>query len=294
MPLYNQKTVRELINEISFSFDEADLYYGHGTDNAFDEAVYLVFATLDIPFDIDDQALNEIVADADCQNIIERAQRRIKEKIPVAYLVNKAWFCGLPFYIDNRVLIPRSPFAELIESGFAPWVSNPEEIKRALDIGTGSGCIAIATAMALSSATIDAIDISEGALEVAKQNVEHYQLADRVNLIHSDLFNNLPPRQYDLIIANPPYVDQEDMEQLPDEFRHEPVSGLAAGPDGLDLVRTIIGEAKNYLNDKGLLIVEVGNSRPALEAAFPQLSFTWLEFERGGEGVFLLNKEDLL
>ncbi len=148
--------------------------------------------------------------------------------------------------------------------------------------------------MALSSATIDAIDISEGALEVAKQNVEHYQLADRVNLIHSDLFNNLPPRQYDLIIANPPYVDQEDMEQLPDEFRHEPVSGLAAGPDGLDLVRTIIGEAKNYLNDKGLLIVEVGNSRPALEAAFPQLSFTWLEFERGGEGVFLLNKEDLL
>lgn len=234
------------------------------------------------------------MADADYQNIIERAQRRIKEKIPVAYLVNKAWFCGLPFYIDNRVLIPRSPFAELIESGFAPWVSNPEEIKRALDIGTGSGCIAIATAMALSSATIDAIDISEGALEVAKQNVEHYQLADRVNLIHSDLFNNLPPRQYDLIIANPPYVDQEDMEQLPDEFRHEPVSGLAAGPDGLDLVRTIIGEAKNYLNDKGLLIVEVGNSRPALEAAFPQLPFTWLEFERGGEGVFLLNKEDLL
>jgi ribosomal protein L3 glutamine methyltransferase len=290
----NQKTVRELINEISFRFDEADLYYGHGTDNAFDEAVYLVFALLDIPFDVDDSKLNDILDIESYQKVIAAAHRRVTEKVPVAYLVNKAWFCGLPFYVNEKVLIPRSPIAELIEEAFTPWIGSPDRVMQVLDIGTGSGCIAVATALTFPEAEIDAVDIDTEALAVAKINVEQYELTDKVNLIHSDLFENLHACKYDLIVANPPYVNTEDMQQLPDEYRHEPVTGLAAGIDGLDLVRIILNKSKNHLNENGVLIVEVGNSRPALEAAFPQFPFIWLEFERGGEGVFLIYKEDLL
>lgn len=289
----NQKTVRELINELSFKFDSANLYYGHGTDNAFDEAVYLVFSLLNFSFDVEDEKLNEIV-DAEMQNKIEHfANRRISERLPVAYLVNKAWFCGMPFYVDERVLIPRSPIAELIEENFSPWISQDDQITRILDIGTGSACIAIAASIAFPYADVDAIDISGAALDVARINVEQNQLLKRVNLIQSDIFENLQGKKYDLIIANPPYVDLAQMEQLPEEYHHEPASGLAAGKNGLDIVSIIIHESHHYLNDKGVLIVEVGNAQGALEEAFPDMPFTWLEFERGGEGVFLLYKEDM-
>lgn len=293
MPDHNQKTIREIINEISFEFGKANLFYGHGTDNAFDEAVYLVFTLLNLPFDIEDQKLNDIVSADNYHDIYHLARRRITERIPVAYLMNKAWFCGHSFYVDERVLVPRSPIAELIEEEFAPWLSLSDRTPEILDIGTGSGCIAISAAFAFPDATIDAVDISQDALDVASINVEEYGLTSRVNLVNSDLFKNLKGNKYDLIIANPPYVDRVDMEQLPDEYRHEPISGLAAGVDGLDIVRTILNESNIYLNDKGILIVEVGNSRPALEMAFPHLPFTWLDFDRGGEGVFLLYKEDL-
>lgn len=290
----NQKTVRELINELSFKFDRANLFYGHGTDNPFDEAVYLVFSLLNFSFDIGDEKLNEVV-DSEMQNKIEHfANRRISERLPVAYLVNKAWFCGISFYVDERVLIPRSPMAELIEEKFSPWIAQSDQITRILDIGTGSACIAIAASIAFPNADVDAIDSSEPALDVARINVEQNQLLKRVNLIQSNMFENLQGNKYDLIIANPPYVDAAEMGQLPEEYRHEPASGLAAGKDGLDFVRTIIEESKNYLNENSVLIVEVGNSRKALEKAFPNTPFTWLEFERGGDGVFLLYREDLL
>ena len=273
-------------------FDEADLYFGHGTDNAYDEAAFLVLRALDLPFEIDDDQLNQSLSSEVKDYLIKLVTHRIEQRQPVAYMLNEAWFCGLPFYVDERVLVPRSPLAELIGQRFSPWIV-VEDVSRILDVGTGSGCIAIASALAFSDATVDAVDISADALAVAEENSCRHGVNDRLRLIRSDLYENLQEQRYDIIIANPPYVGAEEMAILPEEFRHEPRLGLQAGEDGLDIVRRLIAESRSHLNDTGILVVEVGNGQQALIEAFPLLPFLWLEFEFGGHGVFLLTTQQL-
>lgn len=285
-------TIRSCVEATAARFAAADLYYGHGTDNAHDEAVYLVFAALDLPFDCPESALDEPLDQADEVRIRELVRQRIEQRRPTAYLVNRAWFCGLPFYVDERVLVPRSPVAELIETGFTPWL-DPDHVKRVLDIGTGSGCIAIACAHAFPAAHVDAVDNDRDALTVARRNIDTYNLGARVTAIESDLFSTLGDQRYDLIIANPPYVNAEDMAELPPEYRHEPAPALAAGEDGLDVVHRLLAEAGRHLTAQGILVLEVGNSQPALELARPDLPMLWLEFEHGGGGVCLIEARDL-
>ena len=286
------KSLRDIIYYGATAFDAASLYYGHGTDNALDEAAYLAFFALKEAPDFSDEKLDTCLSAENIEEVNALFQKRIESRKPAGYLTHEAWFAGLNFYINDNVLVPRSPIAELIEEQFQPWV-NPEKVKNILDLCTGSGCIAIACAYAFPDAAVDAADISGTALEVAKINQKKHHLENRLNIIESDLFSNLQGRKYDLIVSNPPYVDAEDMANLPDEYRHEPELGLTAGETGLDLVIPMLRDAKDHLNNDGVLVVEVGNSEHALAERFPNVPFMWLSFEYGGEGVFMLDARDV-
>ncbi len=268
---------------------DEQVFLGHGTDNDWDEALHLTLPLLGIDFDAPRDVLSRNLTSVELAMLTAAREQRIAKRVPVPYITHQAWFCGMPFYVDERVLIPRSPLGESIERGFAPWLKQaPDSI---LDLCCGSACIAIACAAHFPDARVDAADISADALAVAQINVERHAAA--VRLVESDLFSNLAGQRYDLIVCNPPYVDAEDMATLPDEYRHEPELALASGSDGLDFTRRLLDAAADHLTEQGVLIVEVGNSAPALEAAFPHLPFIWLEFERGGDGVFLLTAADL-
>lgn len=285
-------TLQDMIRWTVSRFNAANLFYGQGTDNAWDEAVQLILPTLYLPIDVPPHVLSSRLTSSERLRVVERVIKRINDRTPVAYLTNKAWFCGLEFFVDQRVLVPRSPIGELIQNRFEPWLI--EEPTRIMDLCTGSGCIAIACANAFPEAEVDAIDISADALQVAEQNIQDHGLEQQVFPIRSDLFRDLPQEQYDLIVTNPPYVDQEDMDSLPSEFRHEPELGLAAGSDGLKLARRILANAPLYLKENGVLVCEVGNSMVHMMEQYPHIPFTWLEFENGGHGVFLLTREQLI
>ncbi len=286
-------TVRDHVRWAASRFTAAGLVFGHGTDNALDEAAALVSHSLHLPPQIPNLYWDARLTRAEQRLVLDRVTRRIETRLPLPYITNEAWFAGLPFRVDRRVLIPRSPIAELIDAGFAPWL-DPDDVGAVLEIGTGSGCIAVACALAFEEADIVATDVSAGALALADENVRRHCLEQRVRLLLSDVFDDLPAGdRFDLIVSNPPYVDAEDMAALPPEYRHEPRSALAAGEDGLDVVRRILRHAGERLTDQGILVCEVGNSEWALAEAYPELPFLWLEFERGGHGVFLLTADQL-
>ena len=271
----------------------AGLHFGHGTTTAIDEAAALVLHSLHLPPDLPGDYFHAALTPTEKQNILILLERRIQERKPAAYLMNRAWFMGLSFYVDERVLIPRSPMAELIEDHFEPWLTDPGAVRTILDLGTGSGCIGIACAYAFPNADVDLSDVSADALAVARRNIQEHHLQDRVQTIQSDLFAALGGRRYDLIISNPPYVSTEEMERLPAEYRHEPALGLAGGEQGLDVVLAILRQAPAHLNEQGILVVEVGNAEYTLSERFPEAPFVWLDFEWGGEGVFLITAEQL-
>ena len=275
-------------------FAQSDIFHGHGIDNPWDEAVALVLTVLDLPMDSGDEVLTQEIPEDKWRYILALAKKRVEERVPLSYLLRKAWFMGLPFYVDERVLIPRSPFGEWIEKRFEPWVK-PERVKRILEIGTGSGCMAIAASYMFPNAHIDAVDISLEALAVAEQNVHEHQKQDRVHLFQSDCFSALiPQHQYDLIISNPPYVSQQEIDLLPDEYHHEPVkTALFADNQGMAIAQGILEAAAQYMSPHAVLVIEVGyNDEPWLEH-YPKVPFTWLACEQGGEGLFLLTREEV-
>lgn len=286
-------TVRDLLRFAVARFNEAHLFFGHGTANAHDEAAYLILHTLHLPVDRLDPYLDARLLPTELDAVLRVLESRITTRKPAAYLTHEAWLSGYRFYVDERVIVPRSFIAELIVEGLTPWVDEPESVETALDLCTGSGCLAILLTDAFPRAQVDAVDISAEALEVAEKNVTDYHLGERIRLIRSDLFKGLKGRTYDLIVSNPPYVDAQAMQSLPAEYRAEPALALASGKDGLDHVRIILREAAQHLNPGGLLVVEVGHNRARLEEAFPSLPFTWLEAGGSDEHVFLLTREEL-
>lgn len=285
-------TVRDFIRWGVTHFNQAELVYGHGTENSWDEAVNLVLTSLHLPPDIDTNVLDSRLTQSEKETVANRIKSRVEDRIPVPYLVNEAWFAGLNFYVDQRVVIPRSPIAELLEDELSPWVEQTN-VQNILDLCTGSGCIAISAAITFPQAKVDAVDLSPEALEVAKINVERFGLEENVRLIQSDVFSKLKGKRYDIIISNPPYVSKAEYDALPAEYNHEPKMALESGNEGLDVVREILAHAEEHLTPTGLLIVEVGYSQDLLESYYPGVPFTWLQFERGGEGVFLLTAEEL-
>lgn len=286
-------TLRDLLRFAVSRFNQAKLAYGHGCSNALDEAAYLILSALHLPHDNLDPFLDARLLPGERNMILNLIERRVAERIPVAYLTHEAWLNGFSFHVDERVIIPRSFIAELLEEQLYPWVDEPERITHALDLCTGSGCLAIMMAHAFGNAEIDAADISHDALEVARRNVETYGLLQKIRLVRSDLFSALDGKTYDLIISNPPYVNASSMESLPREYLHEPVIALASGVDGLDATRRILSQSAAHLNPEGLIIVEIGHNREALEDAFPDIEFTWLDTEGGAGHVFVLRREQL-
>lgn len=275
-------------------FNQAELYFGHGTNNAWDEAKTLVMFALNLPIELSEQVFTCRLVAEEKKAVLNLIERRIVEEIPAAYLTNQTVFANLPFYVDERVLVPRSPLGELIENSFSGLIDEENPPKRILDLCTGSGCIAIACAYAFPEAEVDALDLSIDALNVAHINIENHGLSEQVIPIQSDVFSGIPGLTYDLIVSNPPYVDQYDVDTLPQEYLHEPEMGLGCGDDGLDIVRKILAQAAQYLNDNGILICEVGNSQIHLASVYPTVPFQWLTFERGGHGVFMLTKAQLV
>lgn len=291
---HDLETLRDWLRYAVTRFGEAKLAFGHGTDNAYDEAAYLLLHALSLPLERLEPFLDARLTLPERAHIEQLLARRIEQRVPAAYLTHEAWLGSFRFYVDERVVIPRSLIAELLPEGLSPYVGAPERVATALDLCTGSGCLAILLAHAYPAADVDAVDISADALTVAQHNVADYGLGDRINLVRSDMFSNLPENTYDLIISNPPYVTAVAMEELPPEYRHEPALALCGGEDGLDAVRTIIGTAPRFLNPGGKLVVEVGHNRSATELAFPQLPFVWLETAAVADGVFLLSREELV
>ncbi len=287
------QTINDFARWAVSRFKEADLYYGHGTDNAWDEAISLILHVLSLDDQLPESAMYARLTRKEKIRLVEVLLRRIEQRMPAPYLTHKMSFAHLDFYVDQHVLIPRSPLAELIEKRFEPWLHN-DHASRILDLCTGSGCIAVACAAYLPEALVDAVDISPEALRIAAKNIDKHQLAERIQLYQGDLFKPLPENvQYDIIVSNPPYVDAVDMANLPPEYQHEPTLALAAGSDGLLIIEAILSEAKKYLKPQGVLIVEVGNSEKAVMDRYPHVPFTWLDFERGADGVFLLTHTDL-
>ena len=286
-------TLRDLLRFAVSRYNEARLFFGHGTDNAWDEAVYLLLHSLHLPLDRLEPFLDAKLTSAERADLLHLIERRVKERLPVAYLTNEAWLGEFSFYVDERVIVPRSFIAELLREQLAPWIEDPDAVADVLDLCTGSACLAILAAHAFPAARIDAVDLSPDALAVARHNVADYDLAARIRLVEGNLFAGLKSRRYDLIIANPPYVNAAAMATLPAEYRREPELALASGDDGLDLTRAILAGARRHLRPHGLLVVEIGHNREALEAAFPETPFTWLDTTAGDQYVFLLHREEL-
>lgn len=287
-------TVRDWLRLAVSAFNEAKLSFGHGSANAYDEAAYLILHSLHLPLDTLTPFLDARLTEKEKNALRALLKQRVEKKIPAAYLTHEAWLGSFRFYVDERVIVPRSFVAELLETQLMPWVENPEAVTRVLDLCTGSGCLAILAAHAYPNAEVDAVDISPGALEVAQRNVTDYDLNGRISLIESNLFANLQGKKYDVIISNPPYVDAASVASLPKEYLHEPKLALGSGADGLDATREILKHAAAHLNPGGVLIVEIGHNRDALEAAYPKLPFTWLEVSAGDEYVFMLHRKDLI
>lgn len=285
-------TIQDFIRWGASRFNAAGLFFGHGTDNALDEAAQLVLGALDLDPDLPASFRDCRLTPAERVAVCNLIERRVTERLPAAYLTGRAWFAGLEFFVSQQVLVPRSPIAELIEAGFDPWIDG-ERLHRVLDLCAGSGCIGIASAHYLPDADVDLAEVSPPALEVARLNVERHGLGDRVRVLESDLFGALEGNLYDLIVSNPPYVSREELDSLPEEYRREPELGLLGGEDGLEVVIRILRQAGAHLSDDGILIIELGASAPRLEQRFPEVPWTWLEFERGGEGVLLLTREQL-
>jgi len=287
-------TIRDWLRFTVSRFEEAGVFYGHGTDNAYDEAAWLILAALHLPHNTLENFLDAVITESERRHLAHLIERRITERIPTAYLVREAWLRGFKFYVDERVIVPRSHIAELLEEQLAPWIEYPEKVKSAADICTGSGCLGILLAHTFPNAAIDVTDISSDAITVANINIANYGLQQRVTAIQSDMFKALKGKTYDLIISNPPYVDALSMAALPQEYRNEPQLALASGVAGLDHTRILLSEAPKYLNKGGLLVVEIGHNRDALLKAYPKLPFTWLEVEAGDAFVFVLSKEQLV